>query len=142
VHLDWFRENPAQWDASKAKVIGGAEEGALEPLARRPGEILPGEWWRVEEGGRVLGYGWMDCTWGDAEVLLAVDRADRGRGVGAYILDRLEREAAERGLNYLYNQVRPTHPDRDGVTGWLGRHGFQASGGERLLRRRVRPRTE
>ena len=142
MRLEWIRENPAQWDAGKAAVIGGAEDGALDPLERPPGEILPGEWWRVEEQGRVLGYGWMDCTWGDAEVLLAVDRDARGRGIGAFILDGLEREAAERGLNYLYNQVRPNHPDRDRVTAWLGRHGFAASGGERLLRRRVRPRTE
>ena len=138
MRLDWIRENPAQWDASKAEVIGGAEDGALDPVDRRPGEILPGDWWRVEEHGRVLGYGWMDCTWGDAEVLLAVDPTARGRGVGAYILERLEREAAERGLNYLYNQVRPTHPQRDRVAAWLGRHGFSASGGDRLLRRRVR----
>ena len=140
MHLDWIRESPAQWDACKAEVIGGAEDGALDPLDRPPGEILPGDWWRVEEQGRVLGYGWMDCIWGDAEVLLAVDRTARGRGIGAYILDRLEHEAAERGLNYLYNQVRPTHPDGDRVTAWLCRHGFAASGGDRLLRRRVRPR--
>ena len=136
--LEWIRENPAQWDAPKASVIGGAELGSLDPVERREGDILPGEWWRVEDAGRVVGYGWMDCTWGDAEILLAVARGDRGRGVGVYILEGLEREAAARGLNYLYNQVHPKHPHLDRVAAWLGRHGFGASGGDHLLRRRVR----
>jgi len=138
VGREWIRENPAQWDAHKASVIGGAEPGALDTVERSVGDLLPGEWWRVEDDGRIVGYGWMDCTWGDAEMLLAVAREDRSRGVGAYILDGLAREAAARGLNYLYNQVRPKHPDRDRVTAWLCRHGFTASGGDHLLRRRVR----
>jgi len=135
--LEWIRENPAQWDADKASVIGGAEHGSFDPVEHHEGDVLPGEWWRVEDAGRVVGYGWMDCTWGDAEILLAVARGDRGRGIGQYILEGLEREAAARGLNYLYNQVRPMHPHRDRVTAWLGRHGFAASGGDHLLRRRV-----
>jgi GNAT superfamily N-acetyltransferase len=140
MDLVWIRENPARWDDGKASVIGGAEPGALDPMERRPGEILPGEWWRVERAGHVVGYGWMDCTWGDAEILLAVSRGERGCGVGSFILDRLEQEAAARGLNYLYNQVRATHPDRDRVSAWLGRHGFRASGGNHLLRRQVNRR--
>ncbi len=135
---EWIHENPALWDAAKAAIIGGTPPGALAPAVHRPGEILPGEWWRVEEAGEVLGYGWMDCTWGDAEILLAVAASHRRQGVGAFILVGLEREAAARGLNYLYNEVRATHPDRDGVTAWLGRHGFHGNGGEgRLLKRRV-----
>jgi GNAT superfamily N-acetyltransferase len=101
------------------------------------GELIPGEWWRVEEDGVVLGYGWMDYTWAEAEILLAVDAAQQGRGVGAFILERLEREAAARGLRYLHNVVRPGHPDRDAVARWLQSHGFEHGHDDDRLMRRV-----
>ena len=104
------------------------------------GDLAPGEWFRVEDGGTVVGYGWMDCTWGDAEILLAVDPAARGRGVGTFILDRLEEEAASRGLNYLYNSVRPGHPERESVTRWLTARRFAPAGDGLLKRRVVAPR--
>ena len=47
-------------------------------------------------------------------------------------------EAATQGLNYLFNEVRPTHPDRDGVTRFLTSRGFVPDHEGRLLRRRVR----
>jgi GNAT superfamily N-acetyltransferase len=137
MSLDWIRENPPYWDRHKAAILGAAPPGVFDFGAYREGDVLPGEWWRVEEGGAVLGYGWMDCTWGDAEILLAVDAAQRGRGVGTFILDHLEREARARGLNYLYNEVRPTHPDPKGITRWLEKRKFKRSPGDRLLRRPV-----
>jgi GNAT superfamily N-acetyltransferase len=133
----WIHEDTPVWDAGKASVIGAAPEGALELPKLGVGELAPGEWFRVEDDGALAGYGWMDCTWGDAEVLLAVAPAFRGRGVGGFILDHLEREAAARGLNYLYNAVRPAHPDRTRVAAWLERNGFAPSG-EGVLKRRVR----
>jgi N-acetylglutamate synthase-like GNAT family acetyltransferase len=78
----------------------------------------------------------MDTTWGDAEILLAVGGVARGKGVGSFILDRLEEEAALRGLNYLYNVVQPNHPDPEGITAWLTKRGFAESEGG-LLRRKV-----
>jgi len=135
--LTWIHEDTPKWDAAKAAILGAAPAGALELPKIEDGALVPGEWFRVEEDGAVAGYGWMDCTWGDAEVLLAVDPLHRGRGVGAFVLDHLEREAAARGLNYLYNIVRPTHPDRVRVTAWLESHGFSPSG-DGVLKRRVR----
>ena len=85
----------------------------------------------------MLGYGWMDCTWGDAEILLAVRAENGGRGVGTFILDRLEEEAATRGVNYLYNVVRPTHPERENVTRWLQGRRFEPSHDDDRLMRRV-----
>ena len=67
----------------------------------------------MEDGDRVVGYGWLDDVWGDAEILLAVEERARGTGAGAFALARLEEEAAARGLNYVVNVVRDTHPDRD-----------------------------
>ena len=85
----------------------------------------------------VVGYGWMDCTWGDAEILLAVSASARQRGVGTFILDRLAQEAAERGVNYLLNEVRTTHPDRAGITEWLEQRSFARASDGRLMRRVV-----
>jgi GNAT superfamily N-acetyltransferase len=140
MSFDWIRENPPYWDRPKDEVLGRVPSGIFDFSGRyREGDVLPGEWWRVEEGGVVLGYGWMDCTWGDAEILLAVDPSKRRRGVGTFILDHLEKEARARGLNYLYNEVRPTHPEPEGITRWLGARGFRPSHDDRLLRRPVAP---
>ena len=140
MSLAWIHEDPPKWDAPKARIIGGAPRGAFAHAGHRDGDLLPGEWWRAEDGGAVVGYGWMDTTWGDAEVLLAVDATSQGRGVGSFILDRLEVEASQRGLNYLYNAVRDTHPERSRISRWLQDHEFEESG-DGLLRRRVRSRS-
>ena len=79
----------------------------------------------------------MDTTWGDAEILLAVAPGRQGKGVGSFILDHLDREASARGLNYMYNVVRTSHPDREGITAWLGKRGFARSHDDNLLRRPV-----
>ena len=135
--LAWIHEDTPRWDEGKATIVGGAPAGALEVPRVVPGALAPGEWFRVEDGGRIVGYGWMDCTWGDAEVLLAVDPSCQRSGIGEFILEQLEKEAAARGLNYMLNAVRPTHPHRAGVTRWLTGRGFVPSG-DGLLKRRVR----
>lgn len=116
---EWIHENPAYWDRSKEMLVGGAEPGIFELGARSVGDVAPGDWWRVERGGTIVAYGWMDVNWGDAEILLAVAPDARRAGVGTFVLDMLESEARARGLNYLYNVVRPTHPDRERMTAWL-----------------------
>ena len=132
----WISESPAYWDEDKARVIGAAPAGVFDRRFRSCaiGELLPGQWWRAEEGGHVVGYGWLDVSWGDAEILLAAAPDARGRGVGSFILDHLESEARARGLNYLYNLVRPTHPDGDRVTAWLVKRGFRPADDGNLLR--------
>ena len=138
MSFDWIHENAPEWDESKDAIIGGATEGVFQLDNYRLGGVIPGEWWRVELSGDVVGYGWMDATWGDAEILLAVDPGRRKKGVGSFILDRLELEAASRGLNYMYNVVGPKHPDRNAVTAWLASRGFEPSHDDESLRRRVR----
>ena len=139
MSLEWIHENPPRWDQSKAAIVGGAPSGVFELGGYREGELVPGEWWRIEEDGAVLGYGWMDTTWGDAEILLAVDTTRRKHGVGTFILDRLEEEAATRGLHYMYNVVRPRHPDREAVTEWLKARRFEERHDDRLMRRVKHP---
>jgi GNAT superfamily N-acetyltransferase len=134
--LTWVREDTPLWDATKQAILGGAPAGALELPKLSVGDLAPGEWFRVEEDGTTLGYGWMDCTWGDAEITLAVDPSRQGEGVGEFIIRQLEKEALARGVNYLYNAVRPTHPDRVRLTAWLERAGFQPSG-DGLHKKRV-----
>ena len=134
--LKWVAESPARWDENKRRIVGEAPAGVFDRRYRElaDGDVLGGEWWRVEEDGEVVGYGWMDVVWGDAEVLLATAPGKEGRGIGRFILRELEREAGARGLNYLYNVVRPTHPDAKKVTAWLVKHGFKASEDGSLLR--------
>ena len=49
----------------------------------------------------------------------------RATGIGSFILEHLEEEAAKRGLNHVHNTVRETHPDRDGVHDWLAIRGYK-----------------
>lgn len=137
MSFSWIYEDPPYWDDAKAKIVGAAPPGAFDLKPQQEGDLLAGDWWRVEEDGVVLGYGWMDCTWGDAEILLTVGPEQQKRGVGTFILDKLEEEAAVRGLNYLFNVVLPSHPDRSGITKWLQKRRFERSQ-EDLLRRHVR----
>ena len=134
MSLRWIHEPTPHWDAGKARVVGGAAAGIFDSRYRalQEGELVAGDWWRVERDGRVVGYGWLDACWGDAEILLAVD-VEHGRdGVGSFILDHLHAEAAQRGLNYLTNIVRPTHPQAAAVTAWLEKRGFVPSDDGRL----------
>jgi GNAT superfamily N-acetyltransferase len=140
--LTWSRESPALWNDDKQRIVGGAPAHVFSFGPLKPGEVVPGDWWRVDSNGRAVGYGWMDQSWGDAEVLLAVDSAAQDGGIGTFILDRLEDEAARRGINYLYNVVSDAHPDRAGLTRWLQRRGFVASREGGLLKRAVHPRTD
>jgi N-acetylglutamate synthase-like GNAT family acetyltransferase len=139
MSLVWIREPTALWDADKQRIIGGSP-GLLTISASTPGAVLPGDWWRVEDNGRVVGYGWMDYSWGDAEVLLAVEPGDQSRGVGTFILDRLDEEAATRGLNYLYNVIPAQHPDKIGLKRWLLQRGFVGAKDGDLFKRTVQSR--
>jgi ribosomal protein S18 acetylase RimI-like enzyme len=134
--LRWIPESPAVWDADKARIVGAAPEGIFDTryAEATEGDLVPGEWWRVEDDGRTVGYGWLDVNWGDAEILLATAPEAQSRGVGSFVLTNLEHEARARGLNYLYNVVRATHPDADRVTAWLKKRSFTASADGRLLR--------
>jgi GNAT superfamily N-acetyltransferase len=125
--LTWVKDEDPRWDADRERIFATVPEGVFRPEARNPGERLSGDWWRVQDGDRVIGYGWLDDVWGDAEILLAVDEGARGTGAGAFALSRLEGEAAARGLNYVVNVVRDTHPDQAAVTEWFLAHGFARS---------------
>ena len=136
--LLWIREIPAHMDELKQSVLRAAGEGVFS-VARLPRmALLPGDWWRVTDGKKILGYGWMDTSWGDAEILLAVDPAAQRTGVGKFILDRLDTEARERGLNRLYNVIPARHPEPEKLKAWLMKHGFAQAGEGSLLQRAVR----
>jgi GNAT superfamily N-acetyltransferase len=137
MRLRWEKEETPRWDADKQRLFGPAELAAVGLAQPAPGETLADEWWRVsDDDGTVAGYGWLDSEWGDAEITFLVDPARRGAGIGAFIINQLEAEAAGRGLNYIYNVVPGSHPDPDWMTAWLLSHGFGPGHGD--LRRRVR----
>lgn len=137
MRLSWFREAPAGWDQDKQRILG-ATPGAFDVAALATARVLPGEWWRVSDGDATVGYGWMDVVWGDGQILLAVDPARRGAGIGAFILDRLVEEAARRGLHKVYNDVRAGHADAERVVGWLGKRGFARGAAAGTLERPLR----
>lgn len=133
--LRWVKDDDPRWDADRERVFGTVPEGVFRAEARQTGDQLSGDWWRVEGPDRVIGYGWLDDVWGDAEILLAVEAGARGTGAGAFALARLEDEAAVRGLNYVVNVVRDTHPQREAVTAWFCAHGFAGTEDGRLRKR-------
>jgi GNAT superfamily N-acetyltransferase len=134
--LRWVREESPRWDADKARVIGSAPEDAFV-IRFTEGEELPGDWWSAREAdGTIVGYGRLDTTWGgDAEILLAVAADRQERGVGSFILGKLEDEAAARDLNYIHNRIRE-HEQRDLVHDWLVVRGFSGPA-DGDLRKRV-----
>lgn len=136
MSMAWVREANPAWDENKQRIVAGAPDGVFDDRYGdlEIGALAPSEWWRVEKDGRVVGYGWLDVNWGDAEILLATDPEHRRQGVGSFILDHLSEEASTRGLRYLTNVVRPTHPDGDMVRAWLVKRGFEPSPDGRLLR--------
>jgi N-acetylglutamate synthase-like GNAT family acetyltransferase len=132
ARLRWVKEDDPRWDADRERVFATVGTGVFPGVARQTGERLPSDWWRVEDDGRVVGYGWLDDVWGDAEILLAIEGSARGTGAGAFALAHLEDEAAVRGLNYVVNVVRDTHPQREAVTDWFLAHGFTGTDDGRL----------
>ena len=135
--LQWIREDDPRWDADKQRLFGPAEFAATALTPPQPGAPVADEWWHVADAaGAVVGYGWLDSEWGDAEITFVVARDRRGEGIGEFIVDHLEAEAAARGLNYVYNVVPATSPDPKWIAAWLIGHGFAAGNGD--LRRRVR----
>jgi GNAT superfamily N-acetyltransferase len=125
--LTWVREESPVWDADKVRVIGGAPEGTFV-LPFADGDELPGDWWSArDDAGAVVGYGRLDTTWGgDAEILLAVDPERQEAGVGSFLLEHLEQEAAARDINYVHNRIRE-HEGREEVHDWLVVRGFRGS---------------
>jgi N-acetylglutamate synthase-like GNAT family acetyltransferase len=130
--MTWVHEEDPRWDGDRERVFASIPEGVFRTASRSPGERLDSDWWRVERDGRVVGYGWLDDVWGDAEILLAVEAGARDSGVGSFALRHLEEEAAARGLNYVVNVVRDTHPQRERVTAWFLAHGFAGTDDGRL----------
>lgn len=140
--LDWVAEpQPAHWDEHKARVIGKEATGVFSKqyVGFKAGDVIPGTWFRVESEGEVVGYGWMDLNWGEAEILLATSPEARGRGVGSYTLEKLRDEAERCGMKYVTNVVRETHPEKVRVVQWLEKRGFGAGEDGRLFRALSRP---
>lgn len=137
MELSWKRDESPRWDEDRARIVGGAPAGVFDAryAASKIGDQVPGEWWRALDGDVTVGFGWLDVVWGDAEILLATDPDRAARGIGAFVLEHLETEARRRGLNRLYNLVRPTHPEAGRVTAWLEKRGFVASEDGSLVRR-------
>lgn len=61
----------------------------------------------AEEGGRIVGYGFITAAGGEADLAnIAVSPAHRRRGVAGEILAALEKEAASMGAERMFLEVR------------------------------------
>ena len=70
--LQWIREDAPCWDADKQRLFGEAELAATALNPPAPGALVADEWWHVADAaGVIVGYGWLDSEWGDAEVTFA-----------------------------------------------------------------------
>jgi len=136
MSFTWHRDIPV-WDANKQRIVGGTAKGILDSRYADIGEgtTVPCNWFRAERDGVVVGYGWVDVNWGEAEILLATADDAQGGGVGSFILEQLDNEARRMGLAYTYNTVRSTHPEGDKVAAWLIKRGFKKNSDGRLTRR-------
>jgi ribosomal protein S18 acetylase RimI-like enzyme len=133
----WQHQEHPVWDEDKQRVVGGQAAGIFS-LSHAPGQDLADDWWAASDAsGRIVAFGWMDVTWGEAEILLAVEPDARQAGLGSFVLDQLEHEAASRGLNYVCNVVAETHPDHDAICDWLGVRGYQGDAQSGVLRKKV-----
>jgi GNAT superfamily N-acetyltransferase len=114
--LRWVKDDDPRWDADRERVFAGLGADVFPGVVRQEGKHLASDWWRVEDGERVVGYGWLDDVWGDAEILLVVEERARGGGAGAFALAHLEGEAAARGLNYGSSGTGSPAPTTAGST--------------------------
>lgn len=83
------------------------EEATFRGLMRRPSATLM----VGELEGRVVGFAvlWFAADEGELGDL-AVLPEERGRGIGAVLLERSVREARDRGVRFLYLEVREGNP--------------------------------
>lgn len=134
--LEWQKESHPVWDEPKQRIIGDAPAGTFDRryAELESGSAISGEWWGVVADNRVIGYGWLDVVWGDAEILFAVDPVVHGHGIGRFIVEQLDGECRSRNLNYMYNVVSPSHPRSGWMTAWLIDLGFQESSDRTLTR--------
>lgn len=124
----WTKETRPRWDADKQAAFDMVALASVGMKAPASDAAIADEWWRVaDDVGNLIGYGWLDSEWGDAQIAFFVTPRARGNGAGEFILNRLEAEAAARGLNYIYNVIPAGHPDPQWMTYWLTQHGFYPS---------------
>ena len=130
--LTWVKDDDPRWDADRERVFATVGPGVFPGRAASRGSGCP-----VTGGGSRTTAG-SSATAGSTtsgatrRSCSRSRRAARGTGAGAFALARLEEEAAARGLNYVVNVVRDTHPDRDAVTAWFLAHGFTGTDDGRL----------
>ena len=126
----WEADAHPTWDDDRARLFATVP-GELFPSALRiPGRPLPGRWWRVTDGSRVVALAWLHVLPGRAVALLAVPDSALRTGATGYGTVRLGEEAVAVGLGRVTDVSRLTYPDRTAVSVWvLGRSGARPADG-------------
>ena len=132
--LRWVKDDDPRWDADRERVFATVPDGVFRPSCPAAAASgCPATGGGSEAGRRVVGYGWLDDVWGDAEILLAVEDGARGTGAGAFALARLE-DGGGRARTELRGQRGPRHPSRPRRSHRAGswRRGFAGTDDGRL----------
>ena len=83
----------------------------------------------AEENGQVLGYVGVQCVLDEGYMSnLAVESAQRRRGIGSLLLAGLRREAQRRGLSFITLEVRPSNSPAIAL---YQKHGYREEGRRR-----------
>ena len=83
----------------------------------------------AEENGQVLGYVGVQCVLDEGYMSnLAVESAQRRRGIGSLLLAELRREAQRRGLSFITLEVRPSNSPAIAL---YQKHGYREEGRRR-----------
>src|SRR5260370_5607005 len=107
----WTKESRPRWDADKQAAFDTVALASVGMKAPTSDTAIADEWWRVaDDVGNLIGYGWLDSGWGDAQIAFFVTPRARGNGAGGVILNRLRAGAAARGLDYIFNLLPAGHP--------------------------------
>ena len=107
-----MHESPPHWDKTKDAIIGGAPQGIFNLTNYRAGDVIPGDWWHVEDDGRVVGYGWMGIL-----LVFSGYQAvfDKKTGANTQVIEDTNRRLAE------MDQDRHPTTLRDLVVGYAGK---------------------
>lgn len=120
----WIKEEEPVWDSDKEDIIDCAPQGSFNMGPKSNGTIS-GDWWKLVENKRVIGYGWISMISGDAELLIAVRKSEQHKGYGNIILENLEMEASKLKHNKVVAIIQSENINAVNIIYWLDRKGFR-----------------
>jgi hypothetical protein len=117
--LGWIEDRTPRWDSDRAELFATVANDMFPASLRVDSRTLPGNWWRVVDGGPAVAFGWLHDVSDRAVALLAVAESAREGGARGYGAIRLGEEATSRGFDRVVEMRRRTYPGHAAVTVWI-----------------------